>query len=146
MQSSLKDLNLNPRSAHNLNTTRNMSPVGYVLALHIFSFSLFFFFLSTSLSLVRSWGKIQQLQEQRYPCLSVCAVFLCVHTMVWLSVCAVFLCVHTMVWLSMCAVFLCVHTMVSLSVFGIFDVHTDVDPCDCAWRLYRPRKRVCTGS
>ena len=42
------------------------------------------------------------LQEQRYPFLSVCAVFLSDQTMVWLP------------------------------VFGIFNVHTDVDACDCA--------------
>ena len=30
-------------------------------------------------------GKAQQPQEQRYPLLSVCAVFLCVQTMVWLD-------------------------------------------------------------
>ena len=85
MQSSLKDLNLNPRSAHNLNSTRNMSPVGYVLAFLIF----FFFFLRTSLSLVRNlgchaWVKhssckscathfCQCVQEQCCPFLAVCA-------------------------------------------------------------------------
>ena len=42
------------------------------------------------------------LEEQRYPFLSVCAVFLSVRTMVWLP------------------------------VFAIFNVHTDVDACDCA--------------
>ena len=42
-------------------------------------------------------GKVQQPQEQRYPFLSVCVVFVCVQTMVWLP------------------------------VFGIFNVRTDVD-------------------
>ena len=46
-------------------------------------------------------GKVQQLQEQRYPFLPVCAVFSCVHTMVWLA------------------------------VFVICNVHTDVDASDC---------------
>ena len=46
-------------------------------------------------------GKAQQPQEQRYPFISVCVVFSCVQTMVWLPVC------------------------------GIFNVHTDVDTCDC---------------
>ena len=45
-------------------------------------------------------GKAQQLQVQRYPFLSVCVVFLCVQTMVWLR------------------------------VFGIVNVSTDVDACD----------------
>ena len=59
-------------------------------------------------------GKVQQ--EQRYPFLSVCAVFSCVQTMVWLP------------------------------VFGIFNVRTDVDACDCIRGLYGHRKRVCTES
>ena len=37
-----------------------------------------------------SLGKAQQLQEQRYPFLSVCAVFSCVRTMVWLPVFGIF--------------------------------------------------------
>ena len=59
-------------------------------------------------------GKVQELQEQRYPFLSVCAVFLCVQTMAWLP------------------------------AFGIFNVRTDVDACDCTRVLYGHRKRVCT--
>ena len=35
-------------------------------------------------------GKTQQLQKQRYPILSVCTVFLCGQTMVWLPVFAIF--------------------------------------------------------
>ena len=35
-------------------------------------------------------GKAQQLQEQLYPFLSVCAVFSCVQTMVWLPVFGIF--------------------------------------------------------
>ena len=58
----------------------------------------------------------QQPQEQRYPFLSVCAVFPCVRTVVWLP------------------------------VFGIFNVHTDVDACDCTRGLYGHRERVCTES
>ena len=46
-------------------------------------------------------GKAQQSQEQRYPFLSVRAVFSCVQTMVWLP------------------------------VFGIFNVRVDVDSCNC---------------
>ena len=46
-------------------------------------------------------GKAQKPQEQRYPFLSVCVVFSCVQTMVWLP------------------------------VFGIFNMLTDVDACDC---------------
>ena len=61
-------------------------------------------------------GKAQQPQEQRYPFLSVCVVFSCVQTMVWLP------------------------------VFGIFNVRTDVDACDCTRRLYGHRKRVCAES
>ena len=55
-------------------------------------------------------GKAQQLQEQRYPLLSVFAVFPCVQTTVWLS------------------------------VFGIFNMRPDVDVCDCTRGLYRHRK------
>ena len=36
--------------------------------------------------------------------------------------------------------------MVWLPVFGIFNVHTDVDACDCTPGLYGHRKRDCTGS
>ena len=61
-------------------------------------------------------GKAQQLQEQRYPFLSVCAVFPCVQTMIWLP------------------------------VFGFFNVRTDGDACDCTRGLYGHRKRVCTES
>ena len=61
-------------------------------------------------------GKAQQPQEQRYPFLSVCAVFSCVQTMVWLP------------------------------VLGIFNVRTDVDACDCTTGLYRHRERFCTES
>ena len=45
-------------------------------------------------------------QEQRYPFLSVCVVSSCVQTMVWLP------------------------------AFGLFNVHTDVDACDCTRGLY----------
>ena len=36
--------------------------------------------------------------------------------------------------------------MVWLTVTGIFNVHTDVDTCDCTRGLYGHGKRVCTGS
>ena len=78
------------------------------------------FFFSTSLPPVSSYpGKAQQPQEQRYPFLSVCAVFSCVQTMVWLPL---------------------------VPVFGIFNVHTDVAACDCSLGLYGHRKTVCTGN
>ena len=61
-------------------------------------------------------GKSQQPQEQRYPFLSVCGVFSCVQTMIWLP------------------------------VSGIVHVRSDADVCDCTRRLCRHRKRVCTES
>ena len=57
-------------------------------------------------------GKTQQPQEQRYP------------------------------FLSMRAVFSCAQTMVRLPVFGIFNVHTDADTCDCMQGLYRRHHRL----
>ena len=60
-------------------------------------------------------GRAQQPQEQRYPFLSVCAVFSCVQTTVWPP------------------------------VFGICDMHTYVYACDCRGGLYGHRKSVCTG-
>ena len=42
-------------------------------------------------------------------------------------------CVQTMVWLPV------------IPVFGIFNMRTDVDACDCTKRLYRHHKRACTG-
>ena len=57
-------------------------------------------------------GKAQQLQEQCYPLLSVCAAFL-----------------H-------------VQTMVCLPVLGIFNVYTGVDACDCTWGLYGHSKSL----
>ena len=64
-------------------------------------------------------GNAQQLQEQRYPFLLVCVVFLCVQTMVY-------------VW---------------LPVLGIFNAHTDANACDFTHRLHGHCKiRVCTGS
>ena len=77
--------------------------------------------VSTSLTLAGNSGRLpgyiaQQPQEQRYPFLSVYVVFLCVQTMVWLL------------------------------AFGIVNVHTDVDACDCTRGLYGHRKRDCTES
>ena len=73
---------------------------------------------STALSLPGNSGRLalDKPQEQRYPILSVCAVFSCVQTMDWLP------------------------------VFAIFNVHTDDDTCDCTRVLSGHRKRVCTGS
>ena len=51
-------------------------------------------------------GEAQQLQEQRYPFLSVCVVFSCVQA------------------------------MVRLPASGIVNVHTDDDACSCTWGLY----------
>ena len=42
----------------------------------------------------------------------------------------------------MCVVFLRVQTVVWLPVFGIFNVHTDVDVCDCTQALYGHRKSL----
>ena len=61
-------------------------------------------------------GKAQQPQEQRYPFLSMCAVFSRVQTMIWLP------------------------------MFAIFNVNTDADACDCTRGLHGHRRRVCTGS
>ena len=75
--------------------------------------------LYTSLSFVgdsghHSWLRhSMQPQEQHYPFLSVCAVFSCVQTMVWLP------------------------------AFGIFYVRTDVDACDHTWGLHAHRKSLC---
>ena len=57
-------------------------------------------------------GKAQQLQEQGYPFLSVCAVFLCVQTIVWLP------------------------------MFRIFNVRTEVNAHSCTWGLYKHCKRT----
>ena len=77
-----------------------------------FSLLLLFFLLTWVVFL----GKAQQPQEQRYPFLRVCAVFLCVKT------------------------------MVRLPVFWIFNMCTDVDACNCTWGMYWHHKRVCTES
>ena len=69
---------------------------------------------SRTSSATHSYQCVQQ--EQRYPFLPACAVFSCVHTMVWLP------------------------------VFGIINVRTDVDACGCTRGLYGHGKRVCTES
>ena len=82
-------------------------------------FSNFYLALHSSLSGNSgglTWVRLQQPQEQRYPFLAVCAVFLCVQTKVWLP------------------------------MFAIFNVRTDVNAHDCTWGLYGHRKRVCTES
>ena len=63
-----------------------------------------------------TWARLQQLQEQRYPFLTVCAEFSCVQT------------------------------KVSLPMLGIFNVHTDVTVCHCTRGPYRHSKRVSTES
>ena len=78
-------------------------------------------FLALHLSLARNsgcltWVRLQQPQEQRYP-------FLTVH-----------------------AVFSCVQTKVRLPVLWIFHVRTDVNARDCTRGLCGHRKRVCTES
>ena len=68
--------------------------------------SLLFFILLLSLagnSGHLTWVRLQQPQEQRYPFLTVHAVFTCVQTKVWLP------------------------------VLGIFNVWTDVHAHDCTW-------------
>ena len=59
---------------------------------------------------------VEQMQEQRYPFLSVGVVLSCAQT------------------------------MVRLSVFVIFNVLTVVNACDYTQGLYGHRNRVCTGS
>ena len=48
-------------------------------------------------------------------------------------------------FLSVCAVFLCDQTIVWLPVLGFFNLCTDVDACNCIWGLYRHWKMICTG-
>ena len=61
-------------------------------------------------------GKAEQLQEQCYQFLSVCVVFLCVQTMVWLA------------------------------VFGIFTVCTDTGASDCTWREWGEGYEHCKSA
>ena len=86
-------------------------------------FSSFFFFFKVLLCSLRETifrssylGKAQQPQAQRYPFLSMCVIFSCLQTVVWLS------------------------------VFGICKVRTELDVCDCTPEMYGHRKRVCTES
>ena len=56
-----------------------------------------------------TWVRLQQPQEQHYPFLPVCAtIYFCVSNQ-WYY------------W---------------MSVFGIFNVHSHVDACNCTWKLY----------
>ena len=85
--------------------------------LFFFFFFLFSFFITLHLPLVGNLGRLtrirlQQPQEQRHLFLTVCAVFSCVQTKVWLP------------------------------MLGIFNVHTDVNVFDCTQGLYRHRKKV----
>ena len=63
-----------------------------------------------------TWVRLQQPQEQCYPFWAVCAVFLCVQT------------------------------MVCLRLLGIFNMCTSVDASNCTWGLYKHWKRICTIS
>ena len=86
-----------------------------------FFFFFFKFYLTLHSSLVGNsgrltWVKLQQRQEQRYPFLTVRAVFSCVQAEVWLP------------------------------MFGIINVHTDVNACDCTRGLYGRQKWVCSES
>ena len=63
-----------------------------------------------------TWVRVQQPQEQRYSFLTVRAIFSCIQLKVWLP------------------------------VLGIFNVHTDVNACDCTRGLYGHRIRICTES
>ena len=74
-----------------------------------------------------------------------------------ISVCSICLCLNSgtaaHVWMraalpiptSVCSICLCLNSGTASHVW-IFNVHTDVDACDCPWGLYGHRKRVCTGS
>ena len=87
----------------------------------LFSSKVLFFFLALHSSLAGNsdrltWVRLQQPQEQRYPFRTVRAVFSFVQTKVWLP------------------------------FWGIFNVRTDANACDCTRGLYGLRKRVCTES
>ena len=47
---------------------------------------------------------------------------------------------------SVCSISLCVQTVVWLPGFGVFNVQTDVDACDCTQWLHKHHYRVCTES
>ena len=53
---------------------------------------------------------------------------------------------HSYPFLSVCVVYSCVRTVLWLPVSGIFNVHTDANAGSCMQGLYRHRKRVCTES
>ena len=61
-----------------------------------------------------TWVRLQQLPAQRFPSLSVCAVFSCVQTMLWLP------------------------------ESGICNMHTGADACDCAQGLWESLRRKLT--
>ena len=114
--------------------------------IYIFYFILVFFFVLVFIIPYGDFrlsylGKAQQLQEQCHPLLSVCAVFLCVQTLVWppipFSVCSISVCpnmgmaTHSFQcvqyfcvskhgyghpFLSVCAVFLCVQTPLPIPI------------------------------
>ena len=91
---------------------------GYRTVLSVF----FFFFLSTSLSPAGNSGHLTWLSHSC--CKSSAADS-------YQSVQSVHVTKQWLLW---------------LPVFGIFNVCTDVNACDCTWRLYGHCKRVCTES
>ena len=86
------------------------------ISFHFIFFFVWYFFVPCGRFGSHNLGKAQQPQEQRYPFLSACTVFWCVRALAWLP------------------------------VFGILNVCTDFDACNCAWGLCRHCKRVCTES
>ena len=78
-------------SRQNLSTSSYMNHFFMITVIFQTIFVCLIFVLILCLSLAGNWGhqawkRLQQLQEQCYPFLPMCAVFLCVQTMVWLSV------------------------------------------------------------
>ena len=49
-------------------------------------------------------------------------------------------------FLPVCSVFVCVQTVGQLPVFGIFNMHANVEACNCTQRLDEHLKRVCFES
>lgn len=76
-------------------------------------------------------GEAQQLQERCYPFLIITYIY---HTII--SALSAHITVNTCI-LPMCAVFLLVQTVAELPAFHIFNMHTNVDACNCSQRLYK---------
>ena len=92
------------------NIAEFLDPFGGCMVLPFSAFFFFFFFLSFIITCRKFGfpylGRAQQPQVQHYPFPSVRAVFSCVQAMVWLT------------------------------VFAIFNLHTDVNTCNCSRGLY----------